>query len=163
MATLAAALDREDAVPGGRHHRRLIQELAVRASVSLAVLVFDIIFDVTTAGGGNRIARIAALIGLVVNVVYYAAARTAPGARAQAYVRMFIDVELITLGLYGAGGLAAAPYLGVYAVVPVYAGLVFSSRACLLATALAAVSYLAVALATSRAPVAPMGSAWVIA
>jgi signal transduction histidine kinase len=51
----------------------------------------------------------------------------------------------------------------VYAIVPVYAGLVFSSRACLLATALAAVSYLAVALGTSRAPVAAMGSAWVIA
>jgi len=163
MATLAAALDREDAAPGDRHHRRLIQELAVRASVSLAVLVFDIIFDVTTVGGGNRIVRSAALLGVLVNVVYYAAARAAPGARIQAYLRMLIDVELITLGLYGAGGLAAAPYLGVYAVVPVYAGLVFSSRACLLATALAAVSYLAVALITSRGPVAPVGSAWVIA
>src|SRR5712691_190375 len=163
MSTLAAAFEREDAAPGDRHHRRLIQELAVRASVSLAVLVFDIIFEVTTAGGGNRIVRIAALIGVLVNVAYYAAARAAPGARFQAYVRMLIDVELITLGLYGAGGLAAAPYLGVYAVVPVYAGLVFSSRACLLATALAAISYLAVALATSRGPVTAMGSAWVIA
>jgi C4-dicarboxylate-specific signal transduction histidine kinase len=163
MSTLAAVFEREDAVPGDRHHRRLIQELAVRASVALAVLVFDVFFDLITIGGGNRIVRITALIGLLVNVVYYAAARLAPGARFQAYVRMLIDVELITLGLYGAGGLGAAPYLGVYAVVPVYAGLVFSSRACLLATALAAVSYLAVALATSRAPVTAMGSAWVIA
>jgi C4-dicarboxylate-specific signal transduction histidine kinase len=163
MSTLTAAFEREDAVPGDRHHRRLIQELAVRASVSLAVLLFDVLFDVTTSGGGNRIVRTTALIGLVVNVVYYAVARVAPGARLQAYVRMLIDVELITLGLYGAGGLAAAPYLGVYAIVPVYAGLVFSSRACLLATALAAVSYLAVALATSRAPVTAMGSVWVIA
>jgi len=135
----------------------------VRASVALAVLVFDVFFDLIIIGGGNRIVRITALIALLVNVVCYAAARVAPGARFQAYVRMLIDVELITLGLYGAGGLAAAPYLGVYAVVPVYAGLVFSSRACLLATALAAVSYLAVALATSRAPVTAMGSAWVIA
>lgn len=163
MSTLAAVFEREDAVPGDRHHRRLIQELAVRASVSLAVLVFDVFFDVSTSGGGNRIVRTTALIGLVVNVAYYAAAQVAPGARLQAYVRMLIDVELITLGLYGAGGLAAAPYLGVYAIVPVFAGLVFSSRACLLATALAAVSYLAVALATSRGQVAPMGSAWVIA
>ncbi|HMH50750.1 MAG TPA: hypothetical protein VK548_10985, partial [Candidatus Acidoferrum sp.] len=84
MATLTAALDREDAAPGDRHHRRLIQELAVRASVSLAVLVFDIIFDVTTVGGGNRIVRSAALLGVLVNVVYYAAARAAPGARIQA-------------------------------------------------------------------------------
>src|ERR1700694_4849885 len=119
MSTLAAAFEREDAVPGDRHHRRLIQELAVRASVSLAVLVFDVFFDVTTSGGGNRIAPMTHRTGLV-----------------------------------AAGGLAAAPYLGVYAIVPVYAGLVFSSRACLLATALAAVSYLAVALGTSRAPVA---------
>jgi len=163
MSTLAAAFEREDAAPGDRHHRRLIQELGVRASVALAVLVFDVFFDLTTSGGGNRIVRMTALIGLLANVAYYAAARVAPGARFQAYVRMLIDVELITLGLYGAGGLAAAPYLGVYAVVPVYAGLVFSSRACLLATALAAISYLAVALATSRGPVTAMGSAWVIA
>jgi signal transduction histidine kinase len=163
MATLAVVLDREDAVPGDRHQRGLIQELAVRASVALAVLVFDVFFDLTTIGGGNRIVRLTALAGLLVNFAYYAAARIAPGARVQAYVRMFIDVELITLGLYGAGGLAAAPYLGVYAVVPVFAGLVFSSRACLLATALSAVSYLAVALLTSSAPFTTMGSVWVIA
>ena len=106
--------------------------------------------------------RLTALICLLANVVYFAAARLASGARLQAYVRMVIDVELITLGLYGAGGLAAAPYLGVYAVVPVFAGLVFSSRACLLATGLAAVSYLAVALSTSGQPVPAMGSPWVI-
>src|SRR5712691_1288677 len=122
MSTLAAAFEREDAVPGDRHHRRLIQELGVRASVALAVLVFDVFFDLTTSGGGNRIVRMTALIGLVVNFVYYAAARVWPGARIQAYVRMLLDVELITLGLYGAGGLAAAPYLGVYAIVPAYTG-----------------------------------------
>ena len=76
---------------------------------------------------------------------------------------MIIDVELITLGLYGAGGLAAAPYLGVYAVVPVYAGLVFSSRACLLATGLATVSYLGVALLDSQARATIVSDAWGIA
>ena len=127
MALLTALRDREDAaVPSERQHRRLIQELAVRASVALAVFVFDVIFDVATAGGGNRIVRLTALLGLLVNFVYYAAARYAPAPRIQAYVRMIIDVELITLGLYGAGGLAAASYLGIYAVVPVFAGLVFS-------------------------------------
>jgi signal transduction histidine kinase len=162
MSTVVAALERDDALPGERQHRRLIQELAVRASVALAVLLFDVFFEPGTAGGGTRIVRLTAAIGLLVNLLYYAAARTM-SPRLQAYVRMFIDVELITLGLYGAGGLAAAPYLGVYAVVPVFAGLVFSSRACLLATALAAVSYLAVALASSHGPVPPLGSAWVIA
>ena len=134
----------------------------MRASVALAVFAFDILFDVVTTGGGNRTVRLTALIGLLVNLVYYAAARHAPSPRAQAYARMVVDVELITLGLYGAGGLAAAPYLGIYSVVPVFAGLTFSSRACLLATGLAAVSYLAVALITSGAPPAPAGSPWVI-
>jgi signal transduction histidine kinase len=163
VALLTALRDREDAAdPGERQHRRLIQELAVRASVALAVFVFDIIFDVASFGSGNRIVRLTALIGLLVNLVYYAAARYAPAPRMQAYVRMVIDVELITLGLYGAGGLAAAPYLGIYAVVPVFAGLTFSSRACLLATGLAAVSYLFVALITSSTPPTPAGSPWVI-
>ncbi len=163
MATLTAVLDGEGVVPRDRHQRRLIQELAVRASVALVVLVFDVLFDLTSLGGGHRIVRMTAVIALVINFVYYAAARAAPGARAQAYVRMLIDVELITLGLYGAGGLTAAPYLCVYAVVPVFAGLVFSSRACLVATGLAAVSYLAMALAAPHPPLAVAGSAWGIA
>jgi signal transduction histidine kinase len=162
VSALTALRDRDDAVPAERHDRRLTQELAVRASVALAVLVFDIFFDLTTSGGGNRIVRLTALIGLLANLAYYAAAHLAPGSRLQAYVRMVIDVELITLGLYGAGGLGAAPYLGVYAVVPVFAGLVFSSRACLLATGLAAVSYLAMALSASGQPVSVPSSAWVI-
>jgi signal transduction histidine kinase len=162
VALLTALRDREDADPGERQHRRLIQELAVRASVSLAVFVFDILFNVTSFGTANRIVRLTAVLGLLVNLVYYAAGRYAPGARMQAYVRMVIDVELITLGLYGAGGLAAAPYLGIYAVVPVFAGLTFSSRACLLATGLAAVSYIVVALITSNVPPTPAGSPWVI-
>jgi signal transduction histidine kinase len=162
VPALAAPRELEDRVLGQRHQRQLIQELIVRASVSLAILLFDVFFQVGT-GGGNRVVRMTALAGLVLNAVYLAAARFLPGARGQAYVRMIIDVELITLGLYGAGGLAAAPYLGVYAVVLVFAGLAFSSRACLLATGVAAVSYLAVAWLTAGAPPAAMGSAWVIA
>lgn len=141
----------------------MLQELGVRASVSLAILVFDLFFDLATRGGGNRLVRLAGLIGLLANLVYYAAARFLPWRRAQAYLRMIIDVELITLGLYGAGGLAAAPFLGVYAVVSVYAGLVFSSRACLLATGLAAVSYLGMAVLDSRSRVEPatvIGGPW---
>jgi signal transduction histidine kinase len=160
---LPARRDRDETAE--RRRRRLIQELSLRASVALAILVFDIFFDFATRGAGNRIVRLAALAGLLVNAVYYVAARLAPWRRLQAYIRMIIDVELITLGLHGAGGLAAAPYLGVYAVVPVYAGLVFSSRACLIATGLAAVSYLGVALLDSAAPltIAAGGRAWGIA
>ena len=62
----------------------------------------------------------------------------------QAYIRMLVDVALLTAGLYGAGGLAAAPYLAVYMVVPVYAAFVFSSRASAVATMFATVSYLTI-------------------
>jgi len=163
---LPAPRDHDETDRDQRYHRRLLQELSVRASVALAILAFDLVFDLATRGGGNRLVRLAALIGLFVNVGYYVAARFARWRRVQAYLRMIIDVELITLGLYGAGGLAAAPYLGVYAVVPVYAGLVFSSRACLFATGLAAVSYLGVALLESQAGVASatiVGGAWGVA
>jgi signal transduction histidine kinase len=166
VSPLPAPRDHDETDGGHRHHRRLLQELGVRASVTLAILVFDLSFGLATRGGGNRVVRLAALVGLFVNVVYYVAGRFAPWRRAQAYLRMIIDVELITLGLYGAGGLAAAPYLGVYAVVPVYAGLVFSSRACLLATGLAAANYLGVALLDPQARVATattVGGAWGIA
>jgi signal transduction histidine kinase len=54
-----------------------------------------------------------------------------------------MDVVLITVGLYGAGGLAAAAYLGVYAIVPVYTGIVFSSVACVVVTLLATVAFVA--------------------
>jgi signal transduction histidine kinase len=138
--------------------------MAVRASVTVAILAFDAFFQLAARSGGNRIIRLAALVGLVINVVYYTAARLAPWRRGQAYARMTIDVGLITLGLYGAGGLAAAPFLAVYAVVPVYAGLVFSSRACLLATALAVVGYLGVAILDREGPGAPaVTSPWGIA
>ena len=57
---------------------------------------------------------------------------------------MLVDVALLTAGLYGAGGLAAAQYIAVYMVVPVYAAFVFSSRASAVATMFATVSYLTI-------------------
>ncbi len=59
-------------------------------------------------------------------------------------MRMLIDVLLVSVGLYFAGGLAAAHFLGVYLIVVVYAGITFSSRACLTATAAATASYLTI-------------------
>jgi signal transduction histidine kinase len=143
-----------------RRHRRLVQELVVRALTAAAVLIFDTFFDLAMGGTGSHMVRTVALVGLLLNVPYYFAARRGRFGRAQAYARMLVDVELMTLGLYAAGGLTAAPFLGVYAIVPVYAGLVLSSGAALVATALAMASYLAVALLTSRG--APTTGPWVI-
>ena len=72
--------------------------------------------------------RNTALFGFLLNGPYYLAARTGRWLRAQAFLRMCVDILLITLGLYSAGGLAAAPFIGVYAIIPVYAGIAFSRR-----------------------------------
>jgi signal transduction histidine kinase len=73
---------------------------------------------------------------------FYLAARTQRAVRLQAFVRMLADVALLTVGLLGAGGAAAAPYVAVYAIVPLYVGIVGSSTACLVATMAATASYL---------------------
>ncbi|MGH7266785.1 MAG: ATP-binding protein [Candidatus Rokuibacteriota bacterium] len=132
--------------------RRLRQELAVRAAVALLILVFIEVLVVLgiqsfpAEGPGLAIMRGSALLGLLLAVPYVFWMRTGRGPRAQAYVRMTLDVLLVTAGLYGAGGLAAAPYLAVHSIVPVYAGIMLSSRACLIAAATATLSYLLVAL-----------------
>ena len=149
----------------GRTPRRLRQELAVRVTVTSLVLLFNeaVAADVEMAS----IIRLTALIGLVLNAPYYLATRTGVRLRTQAYARMLIDVALMTAGLYGAGGLAAAPYIGIYAIVPVYSAFVFSSRACVLATVFGTVAYLGVvagqllgALPFTRPP---MPEAWMMA
>ena len=126
-------------------HFRLVQELVVRGGVAGAVLVFDRVFDVFTRGGGSRTVAAVALAGVLLNVPYYFAARTGQARLLQAYGRMFIDIGLITMGLAGAGAVATGQYLSIYAIVPLYAGLVLSSRACLMATAASTGAYLAVA------------------
>src|SRR5207244_11582567 len=72
------------------------------------------------------------------------AGRPARASRARAYIRMLVDVLLLSVGLYFAGGLAAAHFLGVYLLVTIYAGITFSSRACLMATAAATGSYVTI-------------------
>jgi signal transduction histidine kinase len=56
---------------------------------------------------------------------------------------MLIDITCLTGGLFSAGGLAAAPYLGVYTFIPVYAAIVLSSTACFVATGVSTALYLA--------------------
>jgi signal transduction histidine kinase len=123
--------------------RALYQEIAVRAGVSLLLLLFNELFTVTAATRG--VIRLTTTASLLVNGLYYLAALTERQLRLQAYVRMSCDVAFITAGLYAAGGLGAAAYVGVYAIVPVYTAIVFSSWACVLATVLATAGYLALA------------------
>ena len=125
-----------------RHQRALAQEVLVRFAVVVVMIVFN---ELQTTGDHTReVIRVTAIIGLLFNAAYYIAGRTGRALRVQAYVRMSLDVAFLTAGLYAAGGLAAAPYVGVYATVPVYTGIVFSSRACIVVTLLATGSYLAI-------------------
>jgi signal transduction histidine kinase len=139
--------------------------MLVRAAVSVLILVFN---ELAGLGEGpDPEIRTAALFGLGLNVPYYLAARWGRWLRVQAYARMLGDVILLTWGLYGGGGLAAAPYVSVYMIVPVYAGTVLSSRACLVATASATVGYLLVAF-LQRAGTLPITAplppnAWTVA
>jgi C4-dicarboxylate-specific signal transduction histidine kinase len=128
-----------------RRHRRVRQEFAVRATVCALVLLFNeaVAADLMM----TAIIRLTALIGLLLNLPYHLAVRSGVRLRAQAYARMLIDVGLMTAGLYGAGGLGAAQYIGIYAIVPVYTAFVFSTRACVVATGFATVGYLLVVTA----------------
>ena len=128
---------------GLRRRQRLYQELAVRSGVALVILAFQIVFPIEPEAIARRIAPLA-LCALVLNWPYYLAARSGRGHRAQAHARMLVDIFLISIGLYLAGGLAAAQYLGVYLIVTIYVGITCSSRACLMATAAATVSYVAI-------------------
>jgi len=125
-----------------RRRRRQRQEFVARITVSILILLFKEV--VIPYWEGASIIRLTGLSALLLNGPYYLALRTGRGLRMQAYVRMLVDVALLTAGLYGAGGLAAAPYIAVYMVVPVYAAFVFSSRASAVATMFATVSYLTI-------------------
>ncbi len=145
-----------------RRRTQLKQEIVVRATVAAIVLAFNQLF--TLERETASVIRLTALIGLGLNLPYLLAARTGRAPRAQAYLRMLVDVALTTAGLYGAGGLAAAPFIGIYAIVPVYAAIVFSSLACVLAVVFATGGYLALvglqALGVLPFIVAPPPDAW---
>ena len=87
-----------------RRERRLLQEIAVRVTLGLAFLALNELFDIGTGPRGEPIVRTATLLALLLNLPYYLVARLGWRLRAQAYGRMLIDVALLTLGLYGAGG-----------------------------------------------------------
>ena len=126
-----------------RRRLRLYQELTVRGGVALVIVAFQLVFPVEPPVTARCISLLA-LLGLFLNGPYFLAARSGRAFRAQAYVRMLVDVLLISVGLYFAGGLAAAHCLGIYLIVMIYAGITFSSRACLAATAAATGGYVAI-------------------
>ena len=140
------ALERAHDDPDEAQFRRrlwLYQELAVRGGVALFIVAFQLVFAVESVTVARRISLLS-LFALFLNGPYFLAALSERGFRIQAYMRMLIDVLLISVGLYFAGGLAAAHFLGVYLIVVIYAGITFSSRACLTATAAATASYVTI-------------------
>jgi len=83
-----------------RRRRALHQELAVRAGVALLMLAFNELFTMVPAAKG--MIRLATLLGFLVNLPYYVAARSGRLRRLQAWIRMVMDVAFITAGLYAA-------------------------------------------------------------
>jgi signal transduction histidine kinase len=148
-----------------RRRARLHLEIAARATVAVIALLFNELLVVEPEA--TSVIRLTTLIALGMNVPYLLAVRTGRFLRTQAHLRILIDVALTTAGLYGAGGLSAAPYIGLYAIVPVYAAIVFSSLACVLAVLFATASYLVIAALQSAgvlpflAP--PRPGAWTMA
>ena len=142
------SLERAQDDPSERQFRRRLrryQELTVRGGVALMIVAFQLAFPVEPPVFARRIALLA-LFGLFLNGPYFLAARNGRAFVAQAYFRMLVDVLLLSVGLYFAGGLAAAHFLGVYLIVMIYAGITFSSRACLITTAAATASYVTIVL-----------------
>ena len=140
------SLERAQDDPAERQFRRrlrLYQELTVRGGVALVIVAFQLAFPVEPPTFARCITLLS-LFGLFLNGPYFLAARDGRAFAAQAYVRMLVDVLLLSVGLYFAGGLAAAHFLGVYLIVVIYAGITFSSGACLAATAAATGSYVAI-------------------
>src|SRR5437879_5518691 len=140
------SLERAHDDPAERQFRRrlrLYQELTVRGGVALVIVAFQLVFPVEPAVIARCISLLA-IFGLFLNGPYFLAARNGRAFRAQAYLRMLVDVLLLSAGLYFAGGLAAAHFLGVYLIVMIYAGITFTSRACLTATAAATGSYVTI-------------------
>jgi signal transduction histidine kinase len=126
---------------------RIVSELAVRAVVAALILAFNELFGVGLNPRGDLALRTLSIFALLLNIPYYLIARTGWRLRLQAYVRMLMDITLVTAGLYDAGGLAAAQGLSVYVIIPVYTALMFSSRASIVATAYATLSFIAVVVA----------------
>jgi signal transduction histidine kinase len=127
-----------------RRQRGLLNEIVVRASVAILIFIF---YEALGPGLADPFVPTITATAVLLNVPYYLLGRTRWRPVEQAYGRMIVDIVLITLGLYGTGGLAAAAYVSIYAVVPVYAGIALSSTASVTATVFSSACCLGLALA----------------
>jgi len=132
------------AIRDRRRLLRLRQELVIRSGVALLILAFQVLLHVDRGQNPSPVVFLPACLALLLNSPYYLVARHGRWFRAQAYTRMFVDILLISVGLYAAGGLGAAEYLSIYLIVAIYSGIVFSSAACVVATVTATASYVAI-------------------
>src|SRR5688572_869910 len=98
-----------------RQKRGLLNEIVVRASVAILIFIF---YEALGPGLADPLVPAITAVAVLINVPYYLLWRTRWRPVAQAYGRMIVDIVLITLGLYCSGGLAAAAYVSIYAVVP---------------------------------------------
>jgi C4-dicarboxylate-specific signal transduction histidine kinase len=135
------------AAPIPRARSRILQELGVRAAVSALIFVFNELFGIGPNPSGDSAVRTLTIVAFVLNGPYFLIAQTGWRPRVQAYLRMLVDITLLTAGLYDAGGLAAAQDVSVYVIIPVYAALMLSSTAALLATAYSTLAFLTVVFA----------------
>src|SRR5947207_889799 len=91
------SLERARDDPAEKQFRRrlwLYQELTVRGGVALVIVAFQLVFPVEPPVTARCISLLA-LLGLFLNSPYFLAARSGRAFRAQAYVRMLVDVLLI--------------------------------------------------------------------
>ncbi|HKB26955.1 MAG TPA: hypothetical protein VKG64_18115, partial [Methylomirabilota bacterium] len=72
----------------------------IRMGFALFILAFQLLFHVSSTGESSAVVVLPALLGLALNGPYYLAARSGRWFRAQAYARMFVDILLISVGLY---------------------------------------------------------------
>src|SRR5205823_594496 len=94
-----------------RRRRALQRELALRALIGLFVLLFNEAAGALLSHKPSTVVEFGAIAGVLVNGPYWIAALTGRHLRAQAYARAMLDIILVTVGLYGVGGILAAPYL----------------------------------------------------
>jgi signal transduction histidine kinase/CheY-like chemotaxis protein len=158
---------KSEAVPPRRRRDAVVLELAARTFLAVSILVYGQFHGLLSSVPMSRVVQWCAVLAIVLNAPYYLIARTGRWRLGQAYVRLAGDLIIVTGGLYGAGGLQAAPYVGVYTPVVLSAGFTIAGRASMIAALAATAAYVAVALlpppASFVAPPAGTGDLWATA
>jgi signal transduction histidine kinase/CheY-like chemotaxis protein len=147
--------------------RQVRREMYVRAAVAVAILVFNEVVGIGPDPEPNDTVRVLGCLAVLLVGPFYWAAAGGRWPEIQAGVRMGVDVVLLTVALGAAGGLHAAPYVAIYMLVALHAGLVFGGVACMGAAVLSTLAFLALPLLQWSGVLAdqpaPGGHAWVVA